>query len=216
MQSVPIDVCCLKVGEKYNHEYVNNLFKQVEKTTLINDFICYTDDMSLIDSNITTKPFDVKYKDRMWWNKVLLFKPDLHERKTIYLDLDTIVHNDLNKLEGQICKTVWFNDLISNAVHGSNLNSSVLIFDNTVKHNWWTAAWKDWLAYSEKIFKSYYGLDMWLFRRHKAIQSNLIIKGIYSFKFTGEQLREDNIVCIFDDYEERDQYLRKFWYDTSK
>ena len=210
MQSVPIDVCCLKVGSKYRSEYVNNLAKQVERTTAFNDFICYTDDKELIDSNITVKEFKPKYDDRMWWNKVLLFDPKLHERKTIYLDLDVIVHNDLNKLQGQICKTVWFKDIVSDAIHGSNLNSSILTLTDD-----WITPWTEWLAYHDKLYKSYYRLDMWLFRRHKQIQNKLITDGVYSFKFTGEELKEDQIVCIFDDYEDRDEYLRNYWNDTS-
>lgn len=210
MQSVPIDVCCLKVGYKYGSEYVNNLAKQIERTTTFNDFICYTDDPSNIDSNITVKLLYPKYHERMWWNKVLLFDPKLHERKTIYLDLDVIVHNDLSKLQGQICKTVWFQDIVSDAIHGSNLNSSVL----TLTDDWMTA-WTEWLAYHDKLYKSYYGLDMWLYRRQKQLQNNLITEGVYSFKFTGEELKEDQIVCIFDDYEDRGEYLRNYWNDTS-
>ncbi len=36
-------VTCLKIGDLYSHEYVNNLYKAVRKYTNI-DFICFTDD----------------------------------------------------------------------------------------------------------------------------------------------------------------------------
>ena len=105
---------------------------------------------------------------------------------------------------------MWFKDIVSDAIHGSNLNSSILTLTDD-----WITPWTEWLAYHDKLYKSYYGLDMWLFRRHKQIQNKLITDGVYSFKFTGEELKEDQIVCIFDDYEDRDEYLRNYWNDTS-
>lgn len=220
METVPIDVCCLKLGWKYEPDHVNNLFKQVEKTTTINNFICYTDNPSLLNTNITCKQLKPIYNDRMWWNKVLLMEPELHERRTIYLDLDVYVHNDLNTIEeGQVLKTNWFSDVVSDAIHGSNINSSVMVFDRDQwGHEIWQSQWHNWNAYGDKLYKSFYGLDMWLYRHHKLIQYKFIESGlVYSYKFgcefpndiEQEVIRDDKVLCIFDDYD--GDKLKELW-----
>ena len=47
-----LDVCCLKLGSAYTPDNVNKLFRDVEKTTHINDFICFTEESSGLNSNI--------------------------------------------------------------------------------------------------------------------------------------------------------------------
>ena len=39
-----LDIVCLKVGEAYGPEYVNEMFKRVDDLMPVGDFICYTDD----------------------------------------------------------------------------------------------------------------------------------------------------------------------------
>ena len=50
------------------------MFEQTEQTTDINNFICYTENRSGLNSNITVKglPVNSPMDQRMWWNKVWL------------------------------------------------------------------------------------------------------------------------------------------------
>ena len=67
-----LDIVCLKVGEAYGPEYVNEMFKRVDDLMPVGDFICYTDNPLDLNSNITVRGITPLYNDRMWWNKVRL------------------------------------------------------------------------------------------------------------------------------------------------
>ena len=68
-----LDVCCLKIGDAYTSSNVNRLFEQTEQTTDINNFICYTENRSGLNSNITVKGLpSARMDERMWWNKVCM------------------------------------------------------------------------------------------------------------------------------------------------
>ena len=210
-----LDVCCLKIGDAYTSSNVNRLFEQTEQTTDINNFICYTENRSGLNSNITVKglPVNSPMDQRMWWNKVWLLDGSLHEEETIYVDLDVILHRDLRELpKGQIVETVWFSENISNIIHCCNINSSVMRF----KDDNFKSMYLDWLANGEKIFKSFYGLDMWFYRRHKIMQSLFFDpKYIYSYKFgssfpedvEANTIRDDHVICVLDDVENKQEIL---------
>ena len=118
-----LDVCCLKLGSAYTPDNVNKLFRDVERTTHINDFICFTEEFSGLNSNITVRELPgPKMDDRMWWNKVYLLGGDVFENETIYLDLDVIIHSSLIGLpEGQIIETSWFSEPMSKVIHSLSL-----------------------------------------------------------------------------------------------
>ena len=74
----------------------------------------------------------------------------------------------------------------------------------------------DWLANWEKLYKSFYGLDMWFYRRHKILQSRFFKRGhIYSYKFGSiypndieqNEFRSNHVVCILDDVENKQEVL---------
>ena len=49
-------ITCLKWGDKYGPEYVNNLYKMVSRNiTIPYEFICFTDNKQGIDKNITIR-----------------------------------------------------------------------------------------------------------------------------------------------------------------
>ena len=92
-------VVCLKWGDKYSPQYVNNLFNMVDRNiTLPYEFVCYTDDTTGINSNITTKL--LPRNDLVgWWYKPLFFNPQ-HELQgqLLFLDLDMVVYQNIDKL----------------------------------------------------------------------------------------------------------------------
>ena len=71
--TLKIDIVTLKVGLSYKAEYVNQLFKQAERTNDLGNFTCFTDNPRGIDPNITIRDFIPRYTERMWWNKIKFF-----------------------------------------------------------------------------------------------------------------------------------------------
>ena len=59
-------VTCLKIGDFYSHEYVNNLYKAVRKYTNI-DFICFTDNSEGIVDDVITYDIESHWDVKGWW-----------------------------------------------------------------------------------------------------------------------------------------------------
>lgn len=91
-------VVCLKWGDKYSAEYVNNLYNMVKRNcTLDYEFICFTENTNGIDPNITTRPLP-KLMLTGWWYKPWFFSNELNLQGTLlFLDLDLIVFENINK-----------------------------------------------------------------------------------------------------------------------
>ena len=109
-------VTCVKIGKKYPPIYVNKLYNAVRKYTN-NDFICFTDDPSGIDSNVIVYDMQPLVKDsskwrepkRMrigihsWWpawSKLELFAREELDKydKKIFFDLDVIIQGDITPI----------------------------------------------------------------------------------------------------------------------
>lgn len=140
---VRLKVVCVKWGSKYGAEYVNKLFAGVHSQlsplvttkapTITNtsstileswSFVCYTDDVSGIQSSVTCRTFSSKCSNfKGWWLKANVFDEDgnnddismnsgkgecsdevrlecggISEDWTLYLDLDTIICGELGFL----------------------------------------------------------------------------------------------------------------------
>ncbi|WP_460290993.1 hypothetical protein, partial [Bacillus cereus] len=110
-----MNICCVKVGEKYGSEYVNILFDMVRrnlKSGLEGKFICFTDNPDGLDEGIETRevPQDLK----SWWAKLFLFSPDLFPKDDgiLYLDLDVVITgwlDELVKYDGEFAILKEFN-----------------------------------------------------------------------------------------------------------
>jgi len=90
-------IMCLKHGPKYSADYVNKLYNGVKRHCSL-DFtmVCLTDDPTNINPNIKIIPLPAGLKG--WWCKPYMFS-DLPIRGTVlYLDLDVVVANNIDKL----------------------------------------------------------------------------------------------------------------------
>ncbi len=91
-----ISVVCVKWGTLYNADYVNILQKNVEANLrLPHKFICYTDDATGLNKKIEVRKLPDNLKG--WWNKLYLFSQE-YESKVLYLDLDTILVGNIDKI----------------------------------------------------------------------------------------------------------------------
>jgi len=103
-----VNIVCLKWGEVYGPEYVNNLFSMVSRhTTLPFRFICMTEHEGGINSNVEIWPLP-EFEEPPWeyakvcpaWRKLALFKPGLADMqgKVLFLDLDVVIVDNIDAL----------------------------------------------------------------------------------------------------------------------
>ena len=92
-------VACLKWGNKYHSDYVNKLNSMVRKHCTVDyEFICFTENKQGLDKDITVLPLP-KLRTQGWWFKPMFLGSELGIQGTLlFLDLDVIVFNNINKL----------------------------------------------------------------------------------------------------------------------
>lgn len=118
---------CLKWGTKYSAEYVNRLYRAVDRQfSQPFRFYCITDDPSGIDPAVLVRPL---LDDNLvgWWHKLTLFKDEVHDirGRTLFLDLDVVIVDSLDWLTdypGGFC-------IIKNWTRWGGFNSSAFRFD---------------------------------------------------------------------------------------
>ena len=137
-----VTVLCVRFGTKYGKDYVERLRNMVSRhMTLPYEFVCLTDDPSPIDGvRLVVQPNEGYAKG--WWHKVHMFDPDLPlTGRILYLDLDVIVCNSLDKLV-QNCATFDFYGIkdFNRKFHANwnMLNSSVLSWEKGYHPDIWT------------------------------------------------------------------------------
>lgn len=97
-----IHIVCIKWGNKYAPEYVNNLYRGVcRNTTIPFSFTCYTDDTTGVIPEICQPLPETTWQG--WWTKLLLFKPDMHKQASIgdrivFLDLDIVITGNIDDI----------------------------------------------------------------------------------------------------------------------
>ena len=92
-----ISVVCVKNGTKYGPEYVNRLYRAVDKhLTIDHEFVCLTDDPQGLECEAA---YDMSGLPG-WWAKMRLFDPHsglrISRHKMLYFDLDTIILDSIN------------------------------------------------------------------------------------------------------------------------
>lgn len=103
-----VNVVCLKWGQVYSADYVNNLYSMVQRhLSLPFRFICFTDDGSHIRGEVEIWPLPefeeppVEYRRYCQaWRKLALFKKGLAnmQGKVLFLDLDVVLMSSIDEL----------------------------------------------------------------------------------------------------------------------
>ena len=93
-----LNVICLKHGQKYGPEYVNNLYNMIQRhLTVPHNFICFTDDSAGLNENVNVRmlpPMNIQG----WWWKPFIFKRG-HFSPTdvnLFFDLDMVIVRNIN------------------------------------------------------------------------------------------------------------------------
>ena len=96
------NVICIKWGTKFGADYVNRLYKMVEKNLSIpHRFVCFTDNAEGLVEGIEVRDLP-EYNDNTaigdtGWRKLSLFNEKLADLKgtALFLDLDIVIRQDL-------------------------------------------------------------------------------------------------------------------------
>lgn len=101
-----VNVVCLKWGDAYSPDYVNNLYSMVSRNiTLPFRFICLTENSQDIRSEVEIWPLP-EFEEPSWeyarycqaWRKLALFQSGLADMKgkVLFLDLDVVIMNNID------------------------------------------------------------------------------------------------------------------------
>jgi len=96
-------VICAKWGTRYSPLYVNTLWSMIKRSTARpTRLVCYTDDPSGLDGQITALAMpELKLPERIGnlpWRKLALWKPDLEgvSGDVLFMDLDTVITGSID------------------------------------------------------------------------------------------------------------------------
>ena len=96
------NVICIKWGDKFGSEYVNSLYKMVEKKlTIPHRFVCFTDNPEGFMDGIEVRPLPVLNDEGLpekAWKKLGLFTDELAdlEGEALFLDLDVVIRDNID------------------------------------------------------------------------------------------------------------------------
>ena len=101
-----VNIVCLKWGNVYSPDYVNNLYSMVERNiSLPFRFICLTEDSKDIRSEVEILPLP-DFQEPPWeyarfcqaWRKLALFNQELADitGKVLFLDLDIVIMGNID------------------------------------------------------------------------------------------------------------------------
>ena len=97
-----VNIVCVCVGDKYNKEHVNRLYRMVERNcSLPFSFYCISDKQQDCNTIFIDKNLDL---ESYWW-KICLFNLDW-DIPTLYLDLDVVIQNNFDDIFSRIGDTL--------------------------------------------------------------------------------------------------------------
>jgi len=162
-------IVCLKHGQKYSYEYVNRLYRMVQRhCTLPYKFVCLTEDPDGLYDEIQT--YNLPKNLSGWWCKPYVFNPDLPFNGTVlYLDLDVVIADNIDKLFGysphQWCVIRDFTRAMRPKWH--KYNSSVVRFESgQLAH-----IWEEFEKNPKDIQRRFHGDQDWLFAASRQKQA---------------------------------------------
>ena len=186
---------CIKWGNKYTPDYVNNLYNMVKRNyTKRFKFVCYTDEPEGIDKNVIIRsipnvdPLHPRYwfgKESYCWDRSKFLVLNSHRwLKTkgpfCYMDLDIVIQNNIDEIE-DLAKSphmIYSNWENSNVIHdrrfvdirGSLYNSSVMMWCTDQGEK----IYDDVLKHKDTVFKTFFkGTDNYYpYREHDVVGDN--------------------------------------------
>lgn len=118
-------------GDTYNYKYVNALAANIRNNTDMKiNLAVLTDNSTGFDSNLVDEVIPFKHTYRGWWSKIELFRPDIFTGQVFYMDLDTVVVNNIDELLRFKTTFAGIRDLY----HHNFLQTGVMSWDSAYNH----------------------------------------------------------------------------------
>jgi hypothetical protein len=176
-----IDIVCLKWGDKFGAEYVNNLFSGIERNTTVPfKFHCFTDDDTDVLENIQCHALP-ELDITGWWYKLWLFSDEMpfeSDDLIMFFDLDTIVTGNIDDILEYDCPENLTG--IRNFYNPDRFASGLLMW----RHGTQTHIWREFLTEPRKAqAQSPDGDQQWTESQAKSwthFQDEF--QGVYSYK----------------------------------
>ena len=154
-----IDIVCLKWGDKFGAEYVNNLFSGIERNSTVPfKFHCFTDDTTDVLENINC--IDLPNNNLSgWWNKLWLFSDELPFEtgtRILFMDLDTLITDNIDMIlefncpHNIVCLSNWYDH--------SGINSAFMMW----RHGTQTHIWERFVADPDSVINNNKGDQDWI------------------------------------------------------
>jgi hypothetical protein len=159
-------VCCLKWGDKYSSDYVNNLYNMVQRNLeLPYEFVCFTENSTNLNPAIRVEPLP-QLPVQGWWYKPYFLSSEIPLKGTLlFIDLDVVIFRNIDKLfthePGKFCIIRDFNRSIR--ASWDKMNSSVFRVE-TGKYN---NQWQDFKSNLKSHLIKNRGDQDWMFRNIK-------------------------------------------------
>lgn len=140
-----VHIVCVKHGNLYSAEYVNKLYRAVERNTTMDfRFTCFTEDPIDVDVEVECRNLPVKNIEG-WWQKMYLFSNDIQiTDRILYFDLDTVIVGNIDglmKFDGEFA--------ILRDFYRARKNTQALDFGSGVMA--WRGGWRP------EIWSDFYG-----------------------------------------------------------
>jgi hypothetical protein len=140
-------VCVLRQGGKvgYTAEWVSKLHRSVARNlTIPHEFIC------LSDCEVSCRRIPLEYTDSGFWAKLEMFRPGLFSGPVLYIDLDTVICNNIDIIV-DLCKGHKFVMWVES---DKNIHSSALMYWETDATDIWTTYQTQTSEYWQKLYSS--------------------------------------------------------------
>lgn len=160
---IPLCVVCVKWGTKYDAEYVNKLYRGVQRHLRHkHKFICFTDKKKGLDESIICRELLEGWKG--WWNKATLFSPEAKlEGRVFYIDLDTVITGPLDPLlafDGGFA--TLSTDDFANEGRTGGFNSSIMLWNTITAGGAVSRIYSNLVMCKAAIGRSVHRFDHWL------------------------------------------------------
>lgn len=156
--SEPVKIICLKWGTKYPAEYVNRLYRMVNKhLTIPFEFYCITENTDGLYPDVKVLDLILEEGLKGWWYKLQLFKKDFYglSGQAMFLDLDVVLTDNIDPLfEVNPDEFVIIRDLQAGKVYNSSVFKLML---GTQTH-----VWDSFMQNKENIISRMHGDQDWI------------------------------------------------------
>jgi hypothetical protein len=220
LQSRSIKIICIKWGNKYSSDYVDKLFRGIQRNTSKEfSFVCYTDNPQNIRENVKIEPIPFYTGD--WYSKIGLYNQDLHllHEQIFYFDLDTVITGNLDDILSYTGDFILLRDFYRKNGYGSGLMSWRPPAVNHMSKNY-TRGYKARFGDQGWCEEQYPGADIWQEQYPKKIISykvHIVDKGkLRNPNYTRHSgsLDTASIICFHgrpNPHEVKEEWIKKYW-----